>query len=314
METLPIELLITIVDIIQHDQRALACCNRINKLWHSLTQVRLYQQPSFLRLTALELFVRTVDNPEVDIYLTHHSSSQRPDASPRLQNLTADSSSPSSALAPRIPPGAFVRSIDLSMLPHRWESVQYETIHMIAQGCPWIEQLNLSDCALLRDNAIQILAETLGPRRRLRSLVLSGCNRISDLAVLSICANVPLLENLELSGCDRITDISILELGSLIDLDTDPALLSFLEDRKEVRRLVDEVEGHPWFTRPLKSLDLSHCTRITDRGVKGLRNGAAFLASLNLDGCYGILHGDDGLNEWEDMDEEFTDIEEDDAP
>jgi len=317
MESLPTELLIAIVDIIERDQLTLARCNRINKLWHNLTQVRLYREPSLLRLSALQKFLWTVDRvDEVDDYLEQLSSIHRPNSPSPTPKDSTDHLSPPSDLAPRIPPGVLVRSIDLSMIPHRWDDVQYETIRAIAEGCPWIEQLNLADCSIVRDNAVQILAENLGSLGKLRSLVLSGCTKITDLAVLSLCANVPSLENLELSGCDRITDVSIREIGSPILLESNPALMASLVGRSSqgVAPETEEYGGPHWMPRLLKSLDVSNCTRITDRSIKDLRMGATELVSLNLDGCYGILHGDNDLNEWEDMDDEFTDIDEDDAP
>ncbi|KAI1295687.1 hypothetical protein EDD11_007860 [Mortierella claussenii] len=190
------------------------------------------------------------------------------------------------------------------MLPHRWETVDIGHIQSIVYGCPFIASLDLSNCTLLRDNAIQMIAEQLGSRC-LTSLVLSGCVRITDLAVLSICAYAVRLENLELSECDRISDSSVLELGSATvvaprvrnqeDMDEE-------EKDEENENASTIVLG---VSRTIKSLDLSHCTRITDTGIKGLRMGATQLSSLNLEGCYGVLAGNEGLddNEWEDFDD-----------
>ncbi|KAG0049097.1 hypothetical protein BGZ83_006047 [Gryganskiella cystojenkinii] len=312
MESLPTELLIAIIDHLVHDQFALSQCNRINRQWHNLTQSSLYREPSLIKLSALKLFIRSLETSRSETYLHPHS------LDPTNTSTSTVSTSKAATTA-----GDHVRSINLSMLPHRWEYVQYEIVHAIAVGCPWLEHLDLSNCSLLRDNAVQDLAENLGPRR-LRSLVLSGCLRITDLAVLSLCAHAIHLENLELSGCDRLSDISLFELGSrpqpqpLPTSATSESSPSSPSSSSESRKPIEnreELDGNPKpVSRPLKRLDLSHCTRITDSGIQGLRAGL-HLNSLNLEGCYGILMGDEGLvvSDWEDLDddEQFTDIDDD---
>ncbi|KAG9322332.1 hypothetical protein KVV02_001553 [Mortierella alpina] len=196
------------------------------------------------------------------------------------------------------------------MLPHRWEDVHYDHVEMIVRGCPFLCGLDLSNCVRLRDNAVQLIAEHLGPRL-LKSLVLSGCTKVSDLGILSLCAHAARIENLELAGCDRISDISVLELGSAVLSSPSDSGSSCTQAQDGSTELMDSGETltgtcMQGMSRSLKSLDLSHCTRITDTGIKGLRLGATQLSSLNLEGCYGVLVSDDGLgeNEWEDLDEE----------
>ncbi|KAG0317923.1 hypothetical protein BGZ99_005953 [Dissophora globulifera] len=212
------------------------------------------------------------------------------------------------------PVGALVETIDLSMLPHRWDEIHIGHIQSLVAGCPFVSTLNLSTCLQLRDNAVQIIVEELGPRQ-LKSLVLSGCTRISDLAVLSICAHAARLENLELSACDRISDISVLELGSATVAwasDQSDSGTSQAGDHRIPGQDVDRESKPPQgVSRSIRSLDLSHCTRITDTGIRGLRMGATQLTSLNLEGCFGVVSGYDGLDlgDWEDL--EDTDSEED---
>ncbi|KAF9916318.1 hypothetical protein BX616_004070 [Lobosporangium transversale] len=190
----------------------------------------------------------------------------------------------------RIPPGALVETIDLSMLPHRWDTVHAETIQSLVTGCPLVSTLNLSDCKRLRDNAIDLITLRLAGRR-LRSLVLSGCNKITDRAIgyLSIYATV--LENLEVSKCDRLTDRSLRNLAKAAKCTTPVSDTS-------------EVSTYYGTGKTIKSLDLSFCPLITENGIMHLRCRAPQLTSLNLEGCYGILSVDDlGQNEWEDTDD-----------
>ncbi|KAF8971287.1 hypothetical protein BGZ46_010339 [Entomortierella lignicola] len=301
MESLPAELLLVIIAHI--DQSSIAACNCLNKRWYGLTRGLLYKRPRLIRPSAIEAFLRTVDtldmyryiqsvdhsNSSKNIQLTHSSSPPSScDILSSRNPISTHSEAKSSKLGcadvpPRLVPlGALVEQVDLSMLPHRWETVNYGSIQPLAQGCPFVSVLDLRDCLMLRDNSVQVIAEQLGPRQ-LRSLILSGCKKITDLAVLSLCTHAIRLENLELSQCDKISDISILELGS----------------------------SQVGISRTIKSLDLSYCTRITDTGIKGLQIGATQLNSLNLEGCYGVLMSDDdGLeaNGWEDLD----DIDDDD--
>lgn len=328
MDALPTELLLAIIDRVTNEQSTLACCNRINRRWHALTRAALYRQPRLQRLPALLAFLTTIDSPDTQLYCPSSQKDRSTNSPTRLSALGYPSSSgtagsrtstesternPSSPtlsfLSSRSPPGALVITLDLSMLPHRWEDVHYGHVEIIVRGCPSLCTLDLSNCVRLRDNAVQLIAEHLGPRQ-LKSLVLSGCTKVSDLGILSLCAHATRIENLELAGCDRISDISVLELGSAVLYSPGDAGVSYKQTQGGSTELMDIgrtstgtcLQG---MSRSLRSLDLSHCTRITDTGIKGLRLGATQLSSLNLEGCYGVLVSDDGLgeNEWEDLDE-----------
>ncbi|KAF9118657.1 hypothetical protein BGW39_000969 [Mortierella sp. 14UC] len=314
MDALPTELLLAIIDRLRLDQNSVAACNRLNRRWRTLTHHILYKQPRLDRLFALEAFVNTIGAPsaqEVADEVQPRFSKQTcpPQNLEQQDNSTADDalriSQPtqqplsllvtSSPLVPMIHPGRLVETIDLSMLPHRWETVHIGHIQGLVEGCFSLSTLDLRDCSLLRDNAVQLIAEVLGPRS-LVSLVLSGCTKITDVAVLSICAHAIRLENLELSGCDRLSDISILELGSAIIRDRPASYSGSIETEPQLQGT----------SQTIRSLDLSHCTRITDTGIRGLRQGAVRLASLNLEGCYGVLVSDSdlGADEWEDLEDE----------
>ena len=322
MDALPTELLLAIIDCLDLDQDSIAACNRINRRWHTLTHQRLFKQPRLDRLLALEAFVNAIDAMSVPVFrdgfISHILTEQRfrfrnqeqqdssiSDDVLRTSQYTQQLSSytlPSSLTTTRRHPGRLVETIDLSMLPHRWETVHIGHIQGVVQGCSYLSSLNLSDCSLLRDNAVQSIAETLGPRN-LRSLVLSGCTKITDVAVLSICAHAVRLENLELSECDRLSDISILELGSAVIQPTQvhPPGYRYSEGATEAE--APRLQGT---SQTIRSLDLSHCTRITDIGIRGLRQGAVGLMLLNLEGCYGVLGSVNDLeaNEWEDLEDE----------
>lgn len=313
MDSLPTEILLVIIDSITHDQASLASCARLSKRWHGLARCPLYKEPKLHRLPALEAFLRTVDTSEMAQYLQRNGSciySPAPSVSgPELGGSEwSGAARATSEYTSIIPAGVFVEAIDLSMLPHRWETVHFGLIQSLARGCPFVSTLNLSHCVLLRDTAVQVIAEQLGPRQ-LRSLVLSGCNKITDLAVLSLCVHTVRLENLELSGCDRITDVSILELASTITARDVPECSPASDQRSPndnicTERHIDEQGSAQVFSRSIKSLDLSFCTKITDIGIRGLRMGTSQLISLNLEGCYGVLTSDEelGVNEWEDFD------------
>ncbi|KAG0300222.1 hypothetical protein BGZ97_003334 [Linnemannia gamsii] len=328
MDALPTEILLAIIDRLDLDQDSIAACNRIDKRWHSLTRQLLYRQPRLDRLSALEAFVKAMSpdtlpglSDEVKPFIVtdqavqSHNQEQHgtpiSDDALRISHSTEQPSSSGSSLkTTRIHPRRLVETIDLSMLPHRWETVHFGHIYGLTQGCSYLSSLNLSDCSLLRDNAVQSVAEILGPRN-LRSLVLSGCTKITDAAVSSICAHAVGLENLELSGCDRLSDTSILELGSAVLPPRQVQLLGSTESEGSTGAETMQLQGT---SQTIRSLDLSHCTRITDTGIRGLRQGAMRLTSLNLEGCYGVLGSVNDLeaNEWEDLeDEDEGDIDSD---
>ncbi|KAK3824319.1 MAG: hypothetical protein J3R72DRAFT_458315 [Linnemannia gamsii] len=317
MDALPTELLLAIIDRLRWDQDSIATCNRLNRRWHTLTHHILYRQPRLDRLPALEAFVKTISptygrqilgelEPRFSMQPSQTQNQNEQynpiaDGTLRISQSTQQQAPPlvaSSPAASLIHPGQLVQTINLSMLPHRWETVHVGHIQGLVEGCLSVSTLDLRDCILLRDNAVQAIAELLGPRNLL-SLVLSGCTKITDVAVLSICAHSVRLENLELSGCDRLSDISILELGSAIIRDRRVSHSGFMETEPQLQGT----------SQTIRSLDLSHCTRITDTGIRGLRQGAVQLASLNLEGCYGVLVSDNDLeaNEWEDLGDEDED-------
>ncbi|KAF9545135.1 hypothetical protein EC957_011205 [Mortierella hygrophila] len=308
MDALPTELLLAIIDCLGFDQGSIAACNRINKLWHTLTHQRLYKQPRLDRRLALEAFVGAVSVPAELIVHSHNQEQQDSSISDDVLRISQYTQCPSSysllssLTATRRHPGRLVETIDLSMLPHRWETVHIGHIQGVVQGCSYLSSLDLSDCSQLRDNAVQSIAEALGPRN-LRSLILSGCTRITDVAVLSICAHAVGLENLELSRCDRLSDISILELGTAV---IQPTRVHLSGSRYSGGATEAEAPRFQGTSQTIRSLDLSHCTRITDRGIWGLRQGAVGLTLLNLEGCYGVLGSVNDLeaNEWEDFEDE----------
>ncbi|KAF9283468.1 hypothetical protein BGZ88_010465 [Linnemannia elongata] len=322
MDTLPTELLLGIIDCLDLDQDSIAACNRINRRWHNLTHQRLYKQPRLDRLLSLEAFVNAIGTVSVPVVADEFKSHNLAGQPVRSQNQEQQNNSisndvlrisqcnqhlPSYSLASSLTttrrhPGRLVEMIDLSMLPHRWETVHIGHIQGLVQGCSHLSSLDLRDCSLLRDNAVQLIAESLGPRN-LRSLVLSGCTKITDVAVLCICAHAVGLENLELSGCARLSDISILELGSAVIQPTQVHPLGFRNSGSASEAEVSWLQGT---SQTIRSLDLSHCTRITDTGIRGLRQGAVGLMLLNLEGCYGVLGSVNDLetNEWEDLEDE----------
>ncbi|KAF9439162.1 hypothetical protein BGZ76_010061 [Entomortierella beljakovae] len=351
MDLLPTELLLVIAHFIIQDQSSLASCNRLNKRWYQLTRNLLYKEPKLKQQSAFSQFLKTVDTPVMSQYLqtldrsiissrnTCRNKETLSSNLPRLHSpisfqskLYLDSYSfkstskgcteeesrllLSSSMDHKpipVPIGGIVEIFNLSMMSHRWKTVDFSLIQSLTLGCPFISTLDLRDCAQLRDNAVQLISEELGPRN-LRSLVLSGCIRITDLSILSLCAHAVCIENLELSGCERISDISIMEIGSAVitkapsirqntvDIDGDGNDNDDDNDDDDDNESISTsfIQG---ISRTIKSLDLSDCTRITDVGIDKLRMGATQLKSLNLEGCYGILIASEVFDEteWEDL-------------
>jgi hypothetical protein len=89
--------------------------------------------------------------------------------------------------------------------------------------CPWLREVDLTECELLTDTVCNVFSDG-GGCPRLNSLTLDNCDGLtrvklssSSLSTLSLagCRNIlslelscPILQRLQLEGCDRLMDAS----------------------------------------------------------------------------------------------------------
>lgn len=141
-----------------------------------------------------------------------------------------------------------------------------------------LEHLSLAQCAWATASVLADLALHL---HHLRSLNLTGNEKVTDLAIRDLCQANLGLETLTLSNCTRLTDAGLEILPSLPRLDT--LVLNYC------RELTDTGVGlHLSRCGSLRVLDLASVTKLTDAGVLALTAQASqgsHLQVLNLTNC-----------------------------
>jgi len=187
-----------------------------------------------------------------------------------------------------------------------------------------LHSLNLYSCYQLSNNGLaQFLCWTQGKSHDipLKTLVLNGCSSLSDGLISQISRVLFNLQELDLSSCIHVTDIGLSAItSSLINLHslrlswcakiTDSGLIGFVQSeqnlahvchnkekcshaekfKNDVNHNASQVRKGIQNLEKLKILDISHCTCITDEGLKSickLRN----LTSLNINMCTQVTDG-----------------------
>ena len=218
-----------------------------------------------------------------------------------------------------------LQSLDLSHCHFQDSALSY-----LFRGCKHLRELNLAGCVDLSDAAWEPLlvsscsstgtqaADKFGTR--LASLVLTGCSKITDNAVISIASACPLLQRIDLEGVPLVTCKGVTSLAThcpylnSIDISSDiqaiadnprsrvprvgsegiKALgrhckhLRILRcngaSRIDASAIVEIAKGCP----DLEVLTLRHCHLITDKCVKAVAEHCSLLRELEIGCCLGI--------------------------
>lgn len=157
----------------------------------------------------------------------------------------------------------------------------------IAKNCRQLELLHISLCFLFTDEGMYALTSGIN-RTSLTSLDLSGCKGLTDDGFEVVAMACISLKWLNLSSA-RITDIGMRaithncwRLKNLImkDLYLISDDVFFFDLEKDGRKEADEN-----MLTSLTELDLTDCTRLTDRALEGLSIRCENLVNLKLGGC-----------------------------
>eukprot|EP00939_MAST-03C_sp_MAST-3C-sp1_P003425 g3425.t1 len=181
-------------------------------------------------------------------------------------------------------------------------------VSMLESSCGQLIRLDLSDCVVIDSKFVDFGVEN-ALFRKLRHLNLSGCARIDDDAIRSICENCQAIEMLNVKDLPNVTDASmrhVSKLESLVLLDisncvqlgdaTMNAISSLGSNRlitlhmRNVQRVTDAAVCAllKSSTHRLEELSLASMFRLTSNAfVRGFRRPCA-LSSLNLEGCWGL--------------------------
>ncbi|EKX32676.1 hypothetical protein GUITHDRAFT_121154 [Guillardia theta CCMP2712] len=128
----------------------------------------------------------------------------------------------------------------------------------IGKNCPAVRTLDFRNCVKLSSLSIK---SWKGRLKKLETLILEGCIRLDDAALLALADHeaFPSLTHLDLTSCDLISTHGLQEI---------------------VRQLVD-----------LEVLRVGRCTQIEEHAVKAIAKNCRQLRELSLESCVGVTVG-----------------------
>lgn len=137
----------------------------------------------------------------------------------------------------------------------------------VFESCTKLKSLDVSFCSLITDEQIKLLSENC---RDLRLLNLRECKQISDVGISYISQGCPMLSEINLRRSEmpfRISDVALLQLGQgcqhLVSLNLHGC------------EMVSDT-GISWlasWSKELRHLDLTNCTKITNKGIRNIGEG-----------------------------------------
>ena len=146
--------------------------------------------------------------------------------------------------------------------------------------CPNIRRINIQRCIGITDNGLANFAQS--KHLKLQELILSDCSFLSDNAMKSIAESCPNLVILNISFCCTLTEGGILHLidgcRKLTTFDVSFCGNAISDD------ILTEM-AKKWLD--LKRLSIRGCIRVTDKGVQELFANCAELRKVNLSNCKG---------------------------
>ncbi|KAI1350198.1 hypothetical protein F5Y01DRAFT_160711 [Xylaria sp. FL0043] len=155
------------------------------------------------------------------------------------------------------------------------------SIIAIAENCRKLQGLNISGCRQVSNESLVQLAESC---RFIKRLKLNECHQLNDTAVLAFANHCPNILEIDLHQCTNIGNEPV------------TALLAKEQALRELRlascELVDDgafLALPPYRTyENLRILDLTSCSRLTDRAVEKIIEIAPRLRNLVLAKCSNI--------------------------
>ncbi|KAI1174401.1 hypothetical protein F4777DRAFT_383885 [Nemania sp. FL0916] len=180
-------------------------------------------------------------------------------------------------LTPLVRSSQHLLALDISGDRHITET----SIVAIAETCRKLQGLNVSGCNSISNESLIQLAKSC---RFIKRLKLNDCNQVNDAAVLAFANNCPNILEIDLHQCTNVGNEPV------------TALLANEQSLRELRLAGCELlDDSAFLALPLNKvyenlriLDLTSCSRLTDRAVEKIIEVAPRLRNLVLAKCSSI--------------------------
>jgi len=153
-------------------------------------------------------------------------------------------------------------------------------VQYLTQNCAFLTTLELWNCTLISDAALQHLAKA-SFATSLSTLILRGCDKITDQGLEYLSQSCHNLVNFSVRGCKLLTDKGILTLVTQSNK-FEELMLSFCHQLTDVS--LEAIGNH---CDRLKKLYLPELELITDEGIRFI-SARTTLEELNLQFCVNI--------------------------
>ena len=156
--------------------------------------------------------------------------------------------------------------------------VKDEGIGYVARGCPFLEYLRVSHCHDFTGKGMKVLAKRA---KYLHTLHLAECPRVTGNDVGAVLKGCRQLTELNVRDCPNIRDAAFRAMAKYGDVLKTLNLrgLSSAVGNTAVSRIGEGCGA-------LRSLDLTDCPRVANKGLRNLVLGCSRLTTLRLDNCY----------------------------
>lgn len=190
-----------------------------------------------------------------------------------------------------------------------------ESVNSIIRRVPSLMRLNLTNCELVDDEVLSVLAlkarqlqflsvaqchritdmgfKTLGERpttfKPLLELDVGRCKGLTDKGLLALLRGTRNLVKLSLAGLTNLTDLGMMGFTSAAGNGTNPALVSL-----DLSGTLVDASGFAWIAPGvpvLRDLNLADCERVGSQVLELLGEHVHGLVTLNLSNCAAISDG-----------------------
>ncbi|GAA0140041.1 hypothetical protein LIER_01468 [Lithospermum erythrorhizon] len=160
-----------------------------------------------------------------------------------------------------------------------------EAVEALVRSAPTLQSITLSQCSLLTEKCIDIIADAIGPT--LKELYIDECQRIHAMSIKTALSKFEILEILSVAGiqavCDKFVEGIVIVCGKTLkelNLADCPKLTDY------------SLEVIARTCSSLRSLNISKLHQLTDLSLEYLANGCRFIHTLTL---HGNRFSDDAL-------------------